>query len=148
MFVFLDFNFYNSEKPIHTFRMEDKEIGSLSSAGSITVVEIGKLKNYNKDNPWYKLFYETDYKELKGQDIVMDTIVNDIETLNQDEKLRYTLEDKMRYEREISAQKDAANKKGEKNGILKVAKNLKKYGMSEEDIIINTGLSLEEIRKL
>ena len=173
---FLDFDYYDDSEPIHTLEWDSLK----NRAGSITVVEINKLKNYNKDNIWYKLFTEKDYSKLRGKDKLMDNLVDDIETLNNNDSLSYLMSERHRGIVERNALEDGYRRQGLEQGLKEgleqglkegiekgleqgleqglkqgqkkkaeeVALNLKKYGMSTEEIVELTGLTKEEVESL
>lgn len=141
---FIDFKHYeNDNNPIHTLRWD----GVNNRAGSITVVEIEKLKNYN-DNVWYKLFTESNYSKLRGKDRIMDDLVNEIDSINNTDSLRYLMSEEYRGLVERNAQINGAREEGRKEGVRQVALNLKNSGMPVEEIIKLTGLTREEIEAL
>ena len=144
---FIDFKHYEDDNPIHTLRWDSAK----NRAGSITVVEIEKLKNYN-DNVWYKLFTESDYSKLKGEDRIVDDLVKEIDSINDTDSLRYLMSEEYRGLVERNAQINGAREEGREEGrkeaILEVVSNLKNRGMTIEDIIDLTGLTKEEISKL
>ena len=144
---FIDFDYYDDTEPIHTLRWE----GVNNSAGSITVVEIGKLKNYN-DNVWYKLFTESDYSKLRGKDRIMDDLVKEIDSINDTDSLRYLMSEEYRGLVERNAQINGAREEGRTEGrtegIMEVAANLKKDGMPIEKIVELTGLTKEVVESL
>ena len=143
---FLDFNYYKDKKPIHTLRWDSAK----NRAGSITVVEIKKLKNYN--NIWYKLFTESDYSKLRGKDRIMDDLVKEIDSINDTDSLRYLMSEEYRGLVERNAQINGAREEGRTEGrtegIMEVAANLKKDGMPIEKIVELTGLTKEVVESL
>ena len=162
---FLDFNYFkDSKEAIHTYKIKDKEGSALAHSGSITIVEIKKLKNYNKDNnPWFELFYSDNYSSIKG-DNVLEEVVNKVNELNQDEAMRFRLQSQERFKTEYNAQMNGAYKNGKAEGMaegmaegigigekkkaMEMAHKLIKIGMSLEDVSSVTGLSVEEIKAL
>lgn len=149
---FLDFNNYNDDIPIHSLISDELK----NSAGSITIVEINKLKNYNKDNIWYRLFTEDDYSKLKGEDRIMDELINNIEQLNDDDSLAYLMSERYRGIIEQNALRNGDREQGLKEGreqgrieaLKEIAYSLKKDGMPIEKIVEYTGLTIEEIESL
>ena len=139
----LNFKYYDDMEPIHTLRWD----GLKNSAGSITVVEIEKLKNYN-DNVWYKLFTERDYSKIKGEDRIMDDLVKEVDSLNKYDSLSYITSSEYRFIVEQNAQINGAREEGRTEGIMEVASNLKKRGMTTEEIVELTGLTKEEVEAL
>ena len=90
---FLNFVLYEEDSnPIHTIKLE----GVKNRAGSITVVEIEKLKNYN-DNVWYKLFTESNYSKIRGKDRIMDDLVKEVDSLNKYDSLSYLTSSEYRF---------------------------------------------------
>ena len=166
---FFDFNYYGGDNPIHTFTLNEKESkNSIKNAGSITIVEIKKLKNYNKNNLWFKLFYNSNYKELKGEDMVMNRLVDQIEELNADEAIQFEIEERERQFTErnalIEGYKEQALKQGLQQGLqqgieqgiergkadakYEIARNMISEGIDIELISKMTGLAIDEIQKL
>ena len=158
---FIDFDYFKGDNPIHTFTLNERGTNNSNHGfGSITVVEIKKLKNYNKNNVWYKLFTENDYSKLKGEDDIMDSLVDDIESINENDSLSYLVSDRYRALIETNALNRGYMEKGLQQGLeqgleqgkkekaVQIALKLKSRGMSIEDIIDITGLTKEEVESL
>ena len=78
----------------------------------------------------------------------MDDLVNEIDSINNTDSLRYLMSEEYRGLVERNAQINGALEKGRREAMLEVASNLKKRGMTIEDIIDVTGLSKKEVEKL
>ena len=100
------------------------------------------------ENFFHFYFYLLRIIIIGGENETMDELVKEIEEMNQDEALRLKLEAKKRYEVEQNAIINGYLKKGEKKASLKIAKNLKDSGMSDEEISSITELPVEEIKQL
>ena len=183
---FLNFLYYDDGKPIHTLRWDSAK----NRAGSITVVEIEKLKNYN-DNIWYKLFTEKDYSKIRGKDRIMDDLVKEVDYINENDSLSYLASSRHRFIVEQNALKDGYETQlreglekglaegrekaiaegraqglsegraqglsegraqgiaeGRKEEAILIALNLKKRGMTIDEIVEITNLTKEEIEVL
>ena len=78
----------------------------------------------------------------------MDDLVKDVDSLNKYDSLSYITSSEYRFIVEQNAQINGARENGLKEGKKEVASNLKKHGMSIEEIVELTGLSKEEIESL
>ena len=150
--------------------MYDKDTNvKLVDDAKIITVEFVKFKelDYN-NNIWYKLFVTDDISLLKGDDPIMNELVDEIKNLNNDKEFVLRIDARERALREQNARLEAAEEKGLQQGIekgieqgiekgieqgerkkaIEVAKNAKSIGLSCEQIIKLTGLSKEEIESL
>ena len=163
---FLGFELFKDDEAFHSFELYDKDTNQrLVDDAKIITVEFVKFKekDYN-DNRWYKIFVTSDLSLLKGDDPIMNELVDEIKNLNNDKEFVLRIDARERALREQNAMLEAAEEKGLQQGIEKgieqgieqgkisekidIAKNAKSIGLSCEQIIKLTGLSKEEIESL
>ena len=159
---FLGFKLFDDDEAFHSFELYDKDADvRLVEDAKIITVEFVKFKekDYN-DNIWYKIFVTSDLSLLKGDDPIMNELVEEIKNLNNDKEFVLRIDARERALREQNAMLEAAEEKGIEQGIekgieqgryenkIEVAKNAKSIGLSCEQIIKLTGLSKEEIESL
>jgi predicted transposase/invertase (TIGR01784 family) len=158
---FLGFRLFNDENSYHSFEFYDKENNiSLVNDTKVICVEFAKFTELDYNNKWYKLFKTYDLNSLKGDDLIMNELVDNIKNLNEDEEFVLKIDAKEKAEREQRAHYEGSMRKarkegleqgleqGEKNKAIEIAKNLKASGMSLNDVSKFTGLSKEEIESL
>ena len=68
--------------------------------------------------------------------------------LSEDERTRLLAEAREKYRRDEVARQDYAYQKGEREGLLKVARAALQKNISPEEVASLTGLPLEEIKAL
>ena len=163
---FLGFKLFKDDNAIHIFEMYDKDTNvKLVDDAKIITVEFVKFKelDYN-NNIWYKLFVTDDISLLKGDDPIMNELVEEIKNLNNDKEFVLRIDARERALREQNARLEAAEEKGIEQGIekgiaigteqgryenkIEVAKKLKTMKLDINQIIEATGLSKEEIESL
>ena len=140
--------------------LKDADVRLVEDAKIITVEFVKfKEKDYN-DNIWYKIFVTSDLSLLKGDDPIMNELVEEIKNLNNDKEFVLRIDARERALREQNAMLEAAEEKGvekgiekgieqgEKNKVIEIAKNLKNMKLDIKQIIEATGLSKEEIESL
>ena len=132
---FLGFKLFKGDNAIHIFEMYDKDTNvKLVDDAKIITVEFVKFKelDYN-NNIWYKLFVTDDISLLKGDDPIMNELVDEIKNLNNDKEFVLRIDARERALREQNARLEAAEEKGieqgiekgERNKAIEVAKKLK-----------------------
>ena len=78
----------------------------------------------------------------------MDEVVDKILDYNSDKAIAERIKAEKNWQRHYNTSMDVAREEGEKNAMLKAAKNLKQMGLSIEQISKATGLTKEEIEAL
>ena len=155
---FLGFKMYEDDSFIHEFEFYDeKRKVSLVNDTKIIVVEFVKFKklDYN-NNRWYNIFNTKDLSLLEGDDTVMNDLVDNIKSLNNDNEFVIKIDARERAEREYNARMNADLEESMKQGIeqgkkeskIEIAKKLKQMKMSTLEIVEATGLTKEEIESL
>jgi predicted transposase/invertase (TIGR01784 family) len=155
---FLGFKMYDDDSFIHEFEFYDeKRKISLVNDTKIIVVEFVKFKklDYN-NNRWYNIFNTKDLSLLEGDDTVMNDLVDNIKSLNNDNEFVIKIDARERAEREYNARMNADIEESMKQGIeqgkkeskIEIAKKLKQMKLSTLEIMEATGLTKEEIESL
>ena len=171
-----DFHLYKGNKIIHEFMLmekDTKEIGNeYYKSYHIDLKSVDEI-DYNKNeiNKMLMIFKECNLEKLRG-DKIMDEALDELERISSDEKI-IGLYDKEKVEKKIlntrlRGAKEEGLEEGKKEGLEQgkkegleegkkegleegkrnIAKNLLKLKIKEEDILVATGLSREELEKL
>ena len=159
-----DFHVYKGKKIIYEFMMREETTQEVENeyykSYHIDLKNVDEI-DYNKNeiNKMLMIFKDCDYKKLRG-DKIMDEALDELERISSDKKI-IGLYDKDEVERKlintrIRDAKEEGEKRGEKIGLEKgkkekqndIAKKLLKLKIKEEDILVATGLSYEELEKL
>ena len=110
---FLNYDLFEDNEIIHTFTMKDENSNELlKTKDSIIIIEIEKLKNYNKVDIWEQLFYVENYNSLMGVNKVMDKLIDDIYKYNENDNMRDALFYQERDREEREADLAAAKRNG------------------------------------
>ena len=156
-----NFNYYKTDKPILVFQARDKEGNvEMNSFKSIHIIlENFKESTHNvgEETKKFARFLQekktvselaNEYKE----DEEYMSVIQAIEELSSDSKFAecYAIEEKHRQQLESAKETgiDEGIQEGEHNAKISTAKKMLEKGISIEDIVDCTELSLEEIKKL
>ncbi len=174
----IDFNFFDDERYQRYYTLKDAETsdthtdldylnlyfielkkfkGKLESTRTILERWINFLNNahrYSNDRLPEEL---AEVKEIQKASLSLDTMyLNEKERMDYEAQQKFYLDEQSRIKDAVTKAEKKAMEQGIKKGMeqgmeqgkIEVAQNLKKVGISIEDIAKGTGLSIEEIEKL
>lgn len=124
----------------------------LTDVMEIYIIELPKFERYKekadkKLNSWVKFIENPEVVDMsENKEVCKAKKV--LEELSQDEHERYLAELRQKYIMDQKAIEGAGYDKGVKDGIITVAKNMKRQNIDIEIIGKVTGLSIEEIKNL
>lgn len=150
--IIADFKFVDDSSAYHhTYHFYDKVNDSLfTNLIEIVTLELPKLPEQEDGNDiweWAQFFKaerKEDFDMLAVKNKQIGKAVAVLAELSQDERTR------LEYEYEEKARRDHISRMegAEKDGILKVARNMKKNGFDTSQIVLCTNLTEDEINKL
>ena len=135
------------------------------SKHKIILIDLTKKDKCDKVelSKWIRLITSTDVLSFKGEDKIMDKVIEKVLDMNADDFVQARLMSREKYIRDHMSnevwkkkQLEEASKQGLKQGLeqgikqskLEIAKNMKDMGLDVEVISKATSLSVEEINKL
>ena len=149
----------SSEAYHHIFKLYDVERNVLfTDAMEIHVLELQKLPDEpslgDKEKEllsWLRLIRSEEEEEIEmlaTQTAEMGKAVRRLKRISSSEAARMRYEARQLYLMDEMARINAAQAKGRAEGKIETARNLLKMGLDIDQIVVATGLSVDEIRKL
>jgi predicted transposase/invertase (TIGR01784 family) len=142
----------------HQFRYRTGDGIELTDLVEINTLELAKLpRETDKTDLWnWMRFMETTDKEelnmLATKSPELKKAVGVLKELSEDERTRMIAEDREKARRDMASRLNGARKEGREEGKLEgrleIARRMKAMGLSPEQIITATGLSLGEIERV
>ncbi len=140
---------------------EDNEL--LSDAIHVVYVELSKLQEIMKKSvddmtdleKWAVFFQyasEPTYRETVNEVIASKEVLqmagSRLMSISQDERERAVFRSRRMYQTDLQSDLATAEDRGRRQGILTIAKNLLAMGMSHDQIVAATGLTLEDLESI
>ena len=153
----VDYTIYNDNAYRHEYRLRcnDEEVEGFE----IITIELTKRNKCDKIKlrEWMELIKANELdKYIEGEDELMKEAAEEINKINEDEVMRATLfareKAEMDYYAGLAASerigREQGYKKGEREGMRKIIRNMLAKGFTLEQISLATDLKIEEINKL
>ena len=158
--IFINFPLEGYNKCVNEVTFKNDNNISVSKH-KIILIDLTKKDKCDKVelSKWIRLITSTDVLSFKGEDEIMDKVIEKVLDMNADDFVQARLMSREKYLRDHMSnevwkkkQLEEASKQGLEQGIkqskLEIAKNMKDMGLDVEVISKATSLSVEEINKL
>ena len=120
------------------------------SRHKIILIDLTKINNCDnlELKKWLTLMKSNKPLSLKGDNYIMDKAIDRIVNINSDRKEQAILESRLKAERDYYAGIEGAERKGEHNKQIEIARKMKAMNLTKEIISQATGLTFAEIDKI